>query len=398
MKVLVLAPRLPHQNILSGHKIVRQRILRLAARGHSVGLCCFTRPSDLPTPDPELIEALREIECVPDPAFRKGAKARVGLYLRGVPPFHRPIERSVQRLVGDMTHRSRYDVVLAEYSEMGLFLRHNPYLPAVRTVISIHQCATVASQKRIDLLGFTPAGLWERMRREWLRHMESRLYQAADRLLVLTPQERYQLLTVNPSLPVSVVPSGVDTDVFQPMENAFRTGIVFTGYYTDEPNRDAVRWFCAQVWPRLVARFPHLMFFVVGPHPPPDLLEIQRRDPRIVVTDRVPDVRDYLLRAAVYVCPARMGSGMRGKILEAMASGIPVVSTTAGMEGIPAQPGESCLLADEAGVMARQIELLLLDPELRSRLARHAHDLIVRRLSWTHSIDQLETVLQRLRE
>lgn len=399
MNVLVLAPRFPHPGVLSGHAIVRQRILRLAARGHTMGLCCYIRPDEPPDPDPGLAEAVREIECLPDPACRADFRARAGRFLRGVAPFHRPLDPRMQRLVGEVAHRSRYDAVLAEYSEMGLFLRHNPFLPAVRLAISIHQCATVASQKRINLLDVSPAGLWERLRREWLRRAEGRLYRSVDRVFTLTPQERYQLLTVvDPALRVSVVPSGVDTEVFRPQENVFRTGVLFTGFYSDEPNRDAVLWFCRQVWPMLVKRFPHLMFFAVGPHPPSELLDLQRRDPRIVVTGRVPDVRDYLLRAAVYVCPARMGSGMRGKLLEAMASGVPVVSTTLGMEGIPAQPGESCLLADEAGVMARQIELLLSDPELRQRLARNALRRVARRLSWSHSIEQLDRELHRLRE
>ena len=398
MKILVLTPRLPHRNILSGHLIVRQRILRLAERGHQIGLLCFSRPSDPPQVEDDLRQALRELETRPDPTLRTDRQSRILLFLRGVPPYHRPVEVGMQHLLGDMVQRSNYDVVLAEYSEMGLYLRHNPYLPAVRTVVSVHQCATVASQKRIDILGLKPRGLMERLRRMWLKKREFPIYHSADRVLTLTPQEKYQLLTIDPTLRIRVVPSGVDTEHFHPMENVFRTGVLFVGYFTDEPNRDAVRWFYAQVWPRLVTRFPHLMFFVVGPHPTPDLLEIQRRDPRVVVTGHVPDVREFLLRAAVFVCPARMGSGMRGKILEAMASGVPVVSTTLGMEGIPAQPGESCLLADDASVMAQQIELLLLDPALRARLARKAHELITHRLSWTHSIQQLEKVLVELHE
>jgi glycosyltransferase involved in cell wall biosynthesis len=398
MKILVLTPRLPHQNILSGHAIVRQRILRLAERGHRIGLLCFSRPSDPLEADESLRAALAEVETRPDPALLTDRKSRIGLYLRGVPPYNRPMETGMQRLLGDMVQRMGYDVILAEFTEMGRYLLRNPYLPAARSVVSVHQCATVASQKRIDVLGMRPRGLWERVRRSWLRRAEFRVYRNADRVLTLTPQDKYQLLNIDPTLRIRVVPSGVDTDRFQPVENVFRTGLLFTGYYTDEPNRDAVRWFHAEVWPRLAARFPNLVFHVVGPHPSPDLLEIQRRDPRIVVTDRVPDVREYLLRAAVFVCPARMGGGMRGKMLEAMASGVPVVSTTLGMEGIPVQPGESCLLADDAAVMARQIELLLLDPALRSRLARNAHALIVQRLSWTHSIEQLEAVLAGLRD
>jgi glycosyltransferase involved in cell wall biosynthesis len=125
---------------------------------------------------------------------------------------------------------------------------------------------------------------------------------------------------------------------------------------------------------------------------------LARSDPRLIVTGEVPDVRTYLNRAAVFVCPVRMGSGMRGKILEAMASGTAVVTTSLGAEGIPAVLGENCLLADDPEMMANQIEWLLSDEPLRRRLAENARRMVVERLSWERTVQRLEETLAELVE
>lgn len=390
MKVLFLSPRMPHPGVLSGHMIVHQRISRLVERGYEVGLACFTRPGE------EGLAAgwqgrLREIETVPDPSLAARPR-RVSPW--ALWPFDRWRAPEMMRRVGDMVERTRYDVAIAEFSPMGMFFHRNPFLPAVRRVISCHQCATVASQKRCDLLGYSPAGVVERWRRDRLRRLEFTLYRSADRVLVLTPQERHQLLTFAPDLRTAVIPSGVDTAFFRPPEVPGRPdGLVFTGYYSDEPNRDAVRWFVSDVWPRIKQRHPELFFYIVGSAPPPDIRNLSWRDPRIVVTGEVPDVRPWFNKAVVFVCPVRMGSGMRGKLLEAMAYDLPVVTTSLGGEGIPVQPGGNCMIADRADLMADQVNLLLEDEALRRTIARRARALVIDRFSWNHSVDLLETVL-----
>ena len=382
----------------SGHAIVHQRIRRLAARGHEVGLACYLDEADRPYLE-EMRNGLVAVETLPMPTVPPLPR-RWWRAWRGPPaPFGRLAGPEMARCVGEMVERDEYQVVIAEFSEMGPCLWWNPWLPAVRTVISCHQCATIASQKRCDLLGYRPAGLWERWRRDRLQRYEFSLYRAMDRVLVLTPQERWQMLNYASDLRLAVVPYGVDVEAFRPAEDGPPpSGLVFTGFYSDEPNRDAVYWFIENVWPRLTARRPEVTFHIVGPNPTPAMQALARSDPRLIVTGEVPDVRTYLNRAAVFVCPVRMGSGMRGKILEAMASGTAVVTTSLGAEGIPAVLGENCLLADDPEMMANQIEWLLSDEPLRRRLAENARRMVVERLSWERTVQRLEETLAELVE
>jgi len=397
MKILALTPRLPHADVISGHKIVHQRIRGLLDRGHQVAVASFAEPSDLPRFAP-LRERLLDFFWLPDPSRRHDPRRGFTRLLSGVPPpFSAWASPAMARAVGDLVEKHRFDVALAEFTAMGQFAFRNTYLSAVRRVVSVHQCETVACANRIRLFGYGPAGLRERCRLARLRPYELALFRRMDRVLVLTPQERYQLQQHAPDLRLSVVPSGVDTRHFAPPAAPGQPdGLLFTGFYTDEPNRDAIKWFVTQVWPSVRATHPEIFFYIVGPHPTAAMLDMARRDPRLVVTGEVDDIRRYMARAYAFVCPVRMGSGMRGKILEALAFGLPVVTTSLGAEGFSAQNGENCLLADTPEIMARHISLLLDDPGLRRRLARQGREQVVARYSWEHSLNLLEQVLREV--
>jgi glycosyltransferase involved in cell wall biosynthesis len=150
------------------------------------------------------------------------------------------------------------------------------------------------------------------------------------------------------------------------------------------------------VWPKLKIRRPNLKFYVVGPGVAPEIEDLAKRDASIIVTGEVDDIRPYLQKAKVFVCPVRLGSGLRVKLLEAMAAGVPVVSTTLGAEGIPLHTGENCMLADKPEIMAENIEMLLSDEDLRKAIARQARTLVQDRFSWERGIDSLEDVFADL--
>ena len=387
MKILVLSPRLPHSRVVSGHLIVYQRILRLAQRGHQIGLATFSSPDDAERL-PDIQPSLRDVRLLPAPEARPWHRLyRPSVFM----PFY---SGEMTRVLGEMILRDRYDVVLAEFGLMAQHLRRNPYLPAVRKVISVHQCHSLSAW-----LAYQMHPEWIRwlgdLRLRRLRQYEFGLYRAADHILALSPEVRYGLLEESPDLRVTVIPSGVDTEFYRPDPAARKeTALIFTGIFDDVANRDAALWFGTEVWPKLAAPHPDLLFYVVGPDPSPAMKDLGRRDPRIVLTGEVEDIRPYLSRARVFVCPTRMGSGLRGKVLQAMSAGVPVVSTTHGAEGIPIQMGDTGFLADTPEIMARTVDLLLGDPVLQSGVAQRARAMVAERFSWDRGVDMLERILQ----
>lgn len=392
MKILYLTARVPHSAVAGGEALVYQRITRLARRGHEVSLLSLQGPGeDVPDDDP-LRDSLKEFRMVPrsPPAAHPLRLLRSGC--SAIPPYfwayHSPV---MMRMVGDMVHESGHDLVVAEFSTMGQYLHHNPYLPAVRKIISCH--FSVAATSRIT--GLRGPGLRSRISDARLLKYEVGMFRGVDRVLVLTAHERYQLLHADPMLAIKVVPCGVDTDLFRPDPAVPREeALIFTGQYAVPSNVDAVEWFCSNCWPIIKRRRPGMKFYVVGPNPPENFRRLSATDPSIVVTGRVEDVRPWLHRAMLYVCPVRLGSGLRFKLFEVMASGLPLVTTTLGGGGIPLQNGDNCFMADTPEIMAECIHLLLEDEVLRNDIARKARELVVSRFQWDHSIDLLEKVME----
>ena len=183
--------------------------------------------------------------------------------------------------------------------------------------------------------------------------------------------------------------NGVDTDYFSPAAagaSPFKDGeraIVFTGAMDYWPNVDAVQWFAAEAMPLLRARFPDLTFYIVGARPTPAVLELAKQ-PNIVVTGTVPDVRPYIAHARAAVAPLRIARGIQNKVLEAMAMATPVVVSPQALEGIEAEPGKELLLAQDAAGFADAVAVLLARSGNDMGLAARAR--VERKYSWPSNL------------
>ena len=183
---------------------------------------------------------------------------------------------------------------------------------------------------------------------------------------------------------VTDIPTGVDTEYFSPRENTDTHepyNLVFTGSMDWLPNEDAINFFTTEIWPLIRNRMPATLT-VVGRNPRESLIELSKRDDSITITGRVEDVRPYMRRAAAYIVPIRIGGGTRLKIYEAMASGLPVVSTTIGAEGLPVTHEEELLLADTPEGFADEVVRVLTDKDFASELSAYAVRRVRAEFSW----------------
>ena len=214
-------------------------------------------------------------------------------------------------------------------------------------------------------------------------------------IIAVSENDRQQMLDMDPTCDITVVPTGVDTQQFKvaPPSSATPPRIVFTGSMDWEPNIDAVEYFCGQIWPRVLAEFPDAIFQIVGRNP---FAKVQRLASKSVqVTGTVPSVTDYLRDATVVIVPLRIGGGTRLKIYEAMAMGKALVSTSIGAEGLAFENGRDLLLADDAYSFADAILLLLRDAPVRRRLEQAAVQQAAQ-FDWSVVAGQFAEVLQKI--
>ena len=206
-----------------------------------------------------------------------------------------------------------------------------------------------------------------------------------DAHLVVSEPDRDTLLRYGTRKPVLVVENGVSVQDFAEDCPAVgsnpRRRVLFVGSMDYYANCDAVKYFAAEVWPEIHAHLPDLAFTIVGRNPPPEVRALAA-SLGIEVTGSVPDVRPYYREALMAVVPLRVGGGTRLKILEAMAAGLPVISTTLGAEGLSAVPGTHYLQADTALAMRARILEAAQGGGTIARIASAGRELVKRSYDW----------------
>lgn len=234
---------------------------------------------------------------------------------------------------------------------------------------------------------------------EWpkLQQFELDACRSANVVLTVTEHDR-QVLEEHgvPAEKLSALPIGVDTGYFTPLPQQSDSMRVLTfGTMSWPPNTDAVQWFLREMYPAIRDRVRDAEFSVIGANPPPSIRQLPERDRSISVTGYVSDIRQASAGSAVFVVPLRIGSGMRVKILDAMAMGLPVVSTSVGCEGISVHPGEDILIADEPSTFVDAVAHLLGNPSERMRIGSAGRHLVESQYSWPAILTRLDGVLSR---
>jgi glycosyltransferase involved in cell wall biosynthesis len=172
-----------------------------------------------------------------------------------------------------------------------------------------------------------------------------------------------------------------------------RHDLCFLGGYRHPPNVDAVTFFVSEVLPLIHAVRPELRLIVAGANPPPEITELASDN--IIVTGLVEDLADVFDSSRVFVCPLRFGAGAKGKVMSALAYGLPVVSTAIGVEGAGLLDGEHVLVADDPKSLAETILRIYDDPALWRRLSVAGLSLIHDRFSLNMGVRQLEEAIEK---
>jgi polysaccharide biosynthesis protein PslH len=225
--------------------------------------------------------------------------------------------------------------------------------------------------------------LYARRTARQLERVERELLPRCDLHTVVSRREQEALVGRVPGTRVAVVENGVDAAWFaEAAESAPRRRVVFVGSMDYWPNIDAAVYFAREVWPGIRARCRELRFTVVGRAPGPQVTALAAL-PGVEVTGTVSDVRPFYCEAVAAVVPLRSGGGTRLKIVEAMAAGVPVISTTLGAEGLEAVPGRDFALADSAEDFEKWVAALASCPAEFERFRDRGRDLVNARYDWT---------------
>jgi len=379
MNVLFLSTWFPYPSD-NGSKLRVYYFLRALAQAHEVTFISFAFDTARPDTPGNLSAFCTSIHVVPLNPFIENKVGSIHTFLSLRPVASRPI-LAMQQLVDDVLRVHNFDIVIASTEMMADYVVQMP--SGVSKILEEHNSMTRWMHERyIEQVNFL------QQLRCWVSWQKTRYYEAKtfrqfDRVTMVSEQDR----TACQSLPryrghVDVVPNGVDCAYNRPdLARVCSNILVYNGALTYSANYDAMRWFLAQIYPEIKVHIPDVSFTITGSVQGVDLAKLPMDD-SVHLIGFVDDVRLSVAEAKVCVVPIRQGSGTRLKILEAMALGTPVVSTTKGAEGLEVVNNEHLLLADTPEAFVDAVLRVTRDSNLRERLRRNARALVVQRYDW----------------
>jgi len=264
-------------------------------------------------------------------------------------------------------------------------------------VMIVHDIYDLMLRREFEVTGWRPFKFVRLI--DWLktRQYERRILFRHRNLMAVSSADETFLKEHFPNAKIYLVTNGVDTDKFsrngQPRDP---NTIIFVGAFEYPPNVDAFFYFCREILPLVRAQRPEMKFVAVGRHPTEAMLEYAAANTGIGLTGTVEDVRPYYGQASIVVIPLRVGSGMKLKTLEAFGMGVPVVSTSIGVEGLDVETGVHCAVADTAQAFAEQAIELLARPELAVELTKRARALVTQRYDWKQIASRFEANLEQI--
>ncbi len=381
----------------NGAKIRIYNLLRHLSREFRVTLLSFAEADEA---TPEQIAHMRSfcnrVEVIPKPLYNPGAfKATLGYLSRWPRSLVDIYSTQMENAVKQVCFEDDIQIILASEFQTMRYLELAPQIPAILEEIEITQFLNRVEQAQ---------GQASRLRSQMtLAKFEKSLSQLLDRhvaFTVVSQAEKNNMLRFAPSqADIRVVPNGVDTIDNQPDASItvepYR--LIYSGAVTYQPNYEAVRYFIKEVLPLVRARTPQVQFWVTGGTGSVDVTDLAAEQ-GVTFTGYLPNVADAIRASMAMVVPLQLGGGTRLKILEAMALGTPVISTTKGAEGIDVHHGNDILIADNPHQIADAIQRLFSDAELRSCLAKNGRDMVEHTYDWRIIAHQLHTLIHDIRQ
>lgn len=372
MKILYITTRFPLPPV-KGDKLRAFQTIRYLSGNHEIDLVSFIH-KDEESYIEEMKKYCRRVEAIPFSLLLGLLNITRNFF--SAKPFQVSFYESnrIKQSILHFLKKNSYDVIVFTLLRMAGNLPENLQSPIVADLIdSMVLNFTRRCERENPIL--KPL-IKEEVRR--LEKYENAIVRKADRILLVSERDVSSLNTDN----LSVIPIGIDTEAFQPdFKKRAKNRLIFTGNLHYFPNVDAVSYFILDILPLVMKETSEVSFEAAGINPSQKILSLSRR-PCVKIAGFIPSMPDFINTGTVYVCPIRCGSGMQIKLLEAMACGVPVVSTSFAAGGMRAVPGIHYLMADSKEEFARKTVQLLQDPELRGKIAGAALKLIKERYTW----------------
>ena len=393
LDILLLTPDSPFPSE-SGAALRNYGIIRgLHAAGHRVTLLTFCEGESVHTDNP-LFEYCQDVHSCPIPQRSKVTRIVSLLTSNKADIEQRLASETYSAKLGQLLSSRRFEVIQFSGIELGCYLPQIQSAQGTAKVVYDALNAEAELQRLIQEIDSRQPRRWHAasysaLQASRLKRFERYVCQTASAVIAVSEEDRDQLATFG-NLSIHVMPNGIFADDYESAESVQRADrqLVFTGKMDYRPNVDAIEWFCEAILPTLVRTYPDIRLVIVGRNPHSRIQALSHLD-RVEITGWVNSVLPYLQTATVFVAPLRMGSGTRLKILEAMAAGCAVVTTSLGASGLQKQVRDTLAIAENADTFSDVLMSLLADARRREDMGRQAREQVRRHYDWPTLVPNL---------
>ena len=389
MKILYICHRFPFPPNRGG-KIRPFQMIKHLSQQHEVHVCSLARSPAEAEAGQGLREHCAHTECavVTEPLQTLRMIARLPTPTPSSMGYF--YSRDLRNRIRSLHKINRYDLIFVHCSSMA------QYAVEIPDTAKVLDFGDMDSQKWLEYANYKSfplsAGYWWEGKK--LEMEERRLAYQFDLCTATTRAELATLNQLAPGIASDWFPNGVDHQFFSPDGNGYdANAISFIGRMDYYPNQECMLRFCKEVLPLIQKERPKARLSIVGADPIPAIRQLGEL-PNVVVTGSVPDVRPYVRQSAVMVAPLAIARGTQNKILEAMAMGVPVVTSSVAANGVDAVPNEHLLVADDAQACAQAVLKLMHDRDERRRLSDAGRARVMSHHHWPNSMRRMEAIIE----
>ena len=372
MNILFLARENPFPAD-TGVKMRAWMVLKSLAKAHRVTLVCFGDDKNGSVPGCEAVHVIEP------PAKKSGhpyGKMLLGLFSSLPFAVEGRISGDYDRKVKGLLDGNKFDLIVCD----SLYLA--PYVPAgaTKTLLDEHNIESVIIRRYAQLERNIFKKVYALYELGRMKRFESQIWNRFDLMMVCSQVDKQQAEQRSRANKIHVVPNGVLLPA--ELNNREEPGtLLYSGLIGWRPNEDAVFYFAKEIYPLIKRAIPQTRWLIVGKGPTPAVKSLEEEG-SITVTGAVEKIEPYIEKSAVVVVPLRIASGTRLKILEALAMGKAVVSTSVGAEGLDVTYGKNILIADEPEDFANAVIGLLKDVHKRKELGANGRKLVEEKYSY----------------
>ena len=391
MNILYVCHRFPFPPKRGGKIRPFNMIRHLSASGHKVTVCSLARSAEEAEEGRGIAPHCADFEMAQ--VSNRLQTLRMVVRLPVTTPssmgyFYSPtLAQRVRRRLSEQ----KWDLIFVHCSSVAQYVEH------ITDVPKILDFGDMDSQKWLEYANYKsfPLSLGYRFEGAKMLAAEKRLAGRFDLCTATTRAEWETLNGYGTGVASDWFPNGVDADFFCPTGEPYDADTIsFIGRMDYYPNQECMARFCEQIWPILKSRRPNMKLLIVGADPTPEMRKLGEI-PGVTVTGSVPDVRPFIRSSALMVAPLNIARGTQNKILEAMAMGVPVVTSTIAAGGVDAESVKHFLVADTPEEYAQSILRIVESPEERERLASAGRQRMLSHHAWPHSMARLDQIIDR---